>query len=459
MHNCLVDLPDSDMIIFIYASSDSDSEGDFTLRKIIASIQWFLYIVSSSIVVPVSVGALYGITGQDSIDFVSRTFFVLALTGLLQVIFGHKLPINEGPAGLWWGFFILYAGIGKTLYGSAHETLRVMEFSLIISGIIAILMTSLGLVNRLSKLFTSTVIGTYLILLIVQLSGSFLTGMLGVTSTGSVSLKILLVSAFTAVLSFALSRNKLLGQFSIIISLGAGWALYTVLNHGPMAVAKTEHVFKLPSMFVFGGPRIETGMLPIIFLITLLLITNMIASIKVVEKVIQPHTELPLKPSSMKAGITMGISQMLGGLFSTMGTVAISGAAGFIQTNKIFTRGPFIIGSVLVLAASLFSPIMAFFSTLPVAVGYAAILPVYVEILTLGLRELFQSEDAEVTIKKATVPLFTGIGLMFIPLHSFSALPPIAVTLLSNGLVVGTLVALAMELFSRKKALPEKKAS
>ncbi|RDU36789.1 purine permease [Neobacillus piezotolerans] len=429
------------------------------MRKLIASIQWFLFIVSSSIVVPVSVGALYGISGQDSIDFVSRTFFVLALTGLLQVAFGHKLPINEGPAGLWWGFFILYAGIGKTLYGSAHETLKVMEFSLIISGIIAILMTALGLVNRLSKLFTSTVIGTYLILLIVQLSGSFLNGMLGVTSNGAVSLKIVFVSAFTAVLSFALGRSKMLGQFSIIISLGAGWALYSILNLGSGAIAKTEHVFQLPSMFVFGGPRIEPGMLPIIFLITILLITNMIASIKVVEKVVQPHTETPLKPSSMKAGITMGISQMLGGLFSTMGTVAISGAAGFIQTNKVFTKGPFIIGSGLVLAASLFSPIMAFFSTLPVAVGYAAILPVYVEILTLGLKELFHSQDAETVIKKAAIPLFTGIGLMFIPLNSFSVLPPLAVTLLSNGLVVGTLIALAMEVFTRKKAITDKETA
>ncbi|WP_053365069.1 purine/pyrimidine permease [Bacillus sp. FJAT-27245] len=422
------------------------------MRKIIASVQWFLYIVSSSIVVPVSVGALYGMTGQDSIDFISRTFFVLALTGLLQVIFGHRLPINEGPAGLWWGFFILYAGIGTSLYGSAHETLKVMEFSLLISGIIAILMTSLGLVARLSKLFTSTVIGTYLILLIVQLSGSFLNGMLGVTSKGAVSLKILLVSTITAVLSFALSRSKLLGQFSIIISLGAGWAFYTLLGIDSQAGAKTDHILQLPSMFVFGGPRIEPGMLPIIFMITILLITNMIASIKVVEKVMQTHTELPLKPNSMKAGIAMGVSQMLGGLFSTMGTVAISGAAGFIRTNKIFTRGPFIIGSVLVLTASLFSPIMAFFSTLPVAVGYAAILPVYVEILTLGLKELFHSRDAEKVIKKATIPLFTGIGLMFIPLDSFSALPPLAVTLLSNGLVVGTLLALAIEVFSRKSA-------
>lgn len=423
----------------------------FTLRKIIASIQWFLYIVSSSIVVPVTVGVLYGLTGQDSIDFVSRTFFVLAITGLLQVAFGHKLPINEGPAGLWWGFFILYAGIGKTLYGSSLETLKVMEFALIISGIIAILMTSLGLVTRLAKLFTPTVIGTYLILLIVQLSGSFLTGMLGVSSKGSVDLSIMLVAAFTAILSFTLSRSRLLGQFSIIISLGAGWALYLILGLGSSAIAKTAHVFQLPSIFAFGGPRIEPGMLPIIFLITLLLITNMIASIKVVEKVIQPHTETPLNPNSKKAGIMMGISQMLGGLFSTMGTVAISGAAGFIQTNKIYTRSPFVIGSFLVLAASLFSPIMAFFSTLPVAVGYAAILPVYVEILTLGLRELFNNQDAEKAVKKATIPLFAGIGLMFVPLQAFSSLPPIAVTLLSNGLVVGTLLALIGEIIGKRK--------
>ncbi|CEG25590.1 putative permease family protein [Bacillus sp. B-jedd] len=432
------------------------NKGDFTLKSTFTSLQWFLYIVSGSIVVPVAIGTLYGLTGQDSIDFVSRTFFVLALTGLLQITFGHKLPINEGPAGLWWGFFILYAGIGKTLYSSSLETLQVLETALFISGIMAIIMTSFGLVNHLAKFFTATVIGTYLILLIVQLSGAFLTAMLGISSNGTVNLKLLLLSAFTAILSFWLNRSHKFSQYSIIISLGIGWAIYRIFDLGSHTVAKTAHIFKLPSMFVFGPPKFEAGMLPIIFLITVLLLTNMIASIKVVEKVIKHYTSKSQKSSIIKSGIVMGLGQILGGLFSTMGTVSISGAAGFIQTSKIYNKTPFVIGSLLVLIASLLSPIMAFISTLPVAVGYAAILPVYVEILTLGLRELFQNEEIDKVVKKVTVPLFTGIGLMFVPLDAFSSLHPIAVTLLSNGLVVGTLMILFVEIASRNKTRLQK---
>lgn len=70
-------------------------------------------------------------------------------------------------------FFSLYAGLGTVLFGSQIETLRVLQFSFLLSGVLFILLSVFGLVEKLSRLFTPTVVGVYLILMVIQLSASF----------------------------------------------------------------------------------------------------------------------------------------------------------------------------------------------------------------------------------------------------------------------------------------------
>ncbi|MBJ8073730.1 purine/pyrimidine permease, partial [Bacillus cereus] len=70
------------------------------------------HIFAGSLIVPISVATSYGIDCTEAIAFVQRTLFVIGFAGLLQAIFGHKLHIQEGPAGNCWGIFSLYASLG-----------------------------------------------------------------------------------------------------------------------------------------------------------------------------------------------------------------------------------------------------------------------------------------------------------------------------------------------------------
>ena len=58
--------------------------------------------------------------------------------------------------------------------------------------------------------------------------------------------------------------------------------------------------------------------------VTLLLLTNMLASIRVVQKVVSKYEENAASDRFKQAGIITGINQLLGGLFSAIGPVAIS---------------------------------------------------------------------------------------------------------------------------------------
>ncbi|PGD74934.1 purine permease [Bacillus pseudomycoides] len=422
------------------------------MKTFLSALQWALFILAGSLIVPISVAASYGLEGAEAIAFVQRTLFVLGFAGLLQAIFGHRLPIQEGPAGLWWGIFSLYASLGVVLFGSNNETLRVLQYAFLLSGIICIILSIFGLIDKLVRYFTPTVIGTYLFLLVAQLSGSFLKGMFGLDGQHTeVQANVFILSLIVILLSFFIMKLPIIGQYSVLFSIVFRWILFACFGLSNPVTPVTD-IIRLPSLFVFGLPRIEWNMAITVVFVTLLLLTNMLASIRVVQKVVSKYEEGAVQNRFKHAGIITGINQLLGGLFSAIGPVAISGSAGFIATTNIYKRLPFLLGSSFIIIISIFPKITSFFAAIPVAVGYAAIYPVFASMIGLAFREYDTVENKERLFRVAGLSLFTGIGVMFVPPQAFSTLPPFLASFLSNGLVLGSIMAILLEvLFSRSK--------
>lgn len=420
------------------------------MKIFLSALQWALFILAGSLIVPISVATSYGLDGAEAIAFVQRTLFVLGFAGLLQAIFGHKLPIQEGPAGLWWGIFSLYASLGVVLFGSSNETLKVLQYAFLLSGIICIILSVFGLIDKLVRYFTPTVIGTYLFLLVAQLSGSFLKGMFGLDGQHTeVQTNVFILSLVVILLSFFIMKLPIIGQYSVLFSIVFGWILFACFGLSNPVTPVTD-IIRLPSLFVFGMPRIEWNMAITVVFVTLLLLTNMLASIRVVQKVVSKYEEDAAPDRFKQAGIITGINQLLGGLFSAIGPVAISGSAGFIATTNIYKHLPFMLGSSFIILVSIFPKITSFFAAIPVAVGYAAIYPVFASMIGLAFREYDTVQNKERLFKVAGLSIFTGVGVMFIPAEAFSTLPPFLASFLSNGLVLGSVMAILLEiLFSR----------
>ena len=91
------------------------------------------------------------------------------------------------------------------------------------------------------------------------------------------------------------------------------------------------------------------------------------------------------------------------------------------------------------------APIGAFFSTIPSAVGYAALIMIYALIMGQGFNELkkvkFTNRESFIT----GISLLIGMGVMFLPAEAFSGLPQVAGYILSNGLIDGMAVAFLLE--------------
>ena len=80
------------------------------------------------------------------------------------------------------------------------------------------------------------------------------------------------------------------------------------------------------------------------------------------------------------------------------------------------------LGSSFIIVVSIFPKITSFFAAIPVAVGYAAIYPVFASMIGLAFREYDTVQNKERLFKVAGLSIFTGVGVMFVPAGAFSTL-------------------------------------
>lgn len=417
-----------------------------TRSNVTTAIQWFIFILATNIVPPLSIAALFELSPNETMTFISRSLFIFALFSIVQTLLGHRLPILEGPAGIWWGVFTLYASIGPALYGSQQETLQALGFMLFLSGVIGVLLTVTGILRRMLALFTPQVLGVYMILLVLQLSGAVIKGGFGVTDEGINPIQAI-ATASLVLFALTLERSRF-KQYGLVLTLLAGFGLFNLLDLGN-PIVRSESLFLLPELLPFGGWVWDWNLLPTAFVITLLLMTNVLANIKLIERIVSSREKREVKGNVPASGIVSGVSQVVAGLFGTPGPVAISGTAGFLSSTESVQRSPHLVAHGLMLVLALFGPFVSLIASIPAAVGYALVTPLIATMMIIGINEAAFELNQKTASLTVGLPLIIGAGSMLLPPGSMNDLPPLLATVFSNGLVLGTVVALTTAILSR----------
>lgn len=413
------------------------------MKFVLSTLQWFIFILIGAIVAPIVIGDAFGLSQTEIASFLQRTIFITGCATLLQALFGHRLPIAEGPAGLWWGTFIVYANLAASQALSTADALRQLEATMLLSGLFFLVIGMFKLVNPIKKLFTPLVTGTFLLLLTAQLGSSFVKGMLGV---GYVSEKVEAKIALPALLVFMIailfsrSRIPFVRRYSILFSLLVGWLLFFLLRlTKPME--KHASFFQFPELFAFGKPEFAPGTVITALMLTMLLLTNMIASINVVEQTMEKQKPVHYNRSSFIAGI----NQSLSGFFAGVASVPLSVTAGFLMTTKTFEKRPFIFANIGIILLSMFPAALSIFANIPSPVGYAVMFVTISGLAALGIQAFHSLALTERQLFTISLSFMIGIGSMFIPSASIAHLPNAIMILLNNGLILGTVACICIE--------------
>lgn len=415
------------------------------MKLSLASLQWFFFILANSIVAPIAIGFAFNLSAQETAEFIQRTLFVAGLGSLLQVLWGHKLPIMEGPAGMWWPVFFSLASLAPTLEHGTYGVLQNIVMGFILSGIVFMLLSLFKLLHYVKRIITPLLTGTFLVLLVTQLSGSFIKGILGIDgSQHSIDWSVGLPAIFVLVVSIAMaySRFALFRSYSVLFGLLIGWLLFTVLGIDKGTEIPNIPWFSLPEILPWGPPQFDVGILLTAMVMGIMMLTNLMTSIQVIGNL----TEAPPQSENYynRSSFVLGINHVLAGLFSTAGFVPVAFSAGFIITTRIKERLPFIIGSFLIFAISFFPVITHVFSLIPVPVGFAVSLLSFSRLMSLGIKEYASGPGNERQALIIGISLMIGMGCMFISSEALTHVPTFLVSVLNNGMIMGVLACILL---------------
>ncbi len=287
--------------------------------------------------------------------------------------------------------------------------------------------------------------GTVLVLLTLQLAGTFVKGMLGIsTAGGTVDPKAVLISVtvVAVVILVNLKGRGFWRTIAILTGTAVGWILAVVLGLSSVPVTKSPAIFQLPTLFAWGTPTIDPGVIIVAVLTGLLVLSNEVASIAAMERTL--NTKVP--PKSYNRGVTFtGIADIMAGAGATIGVVPYSASAGLVSIIGVAAKMPSIVFTILMMIMGLFPPVGAFLSSVPEPVGYSVLLASFCQMLGFGLKDYAKLELNPRQFFVIGLPLLIGTGITSLPSSVFAGIPAVLQYILGNGFVAGMVLCLLLE--------------
>ncbi len=414
-----------------------------SVKTWLAGAQWLLFMFANTVVIPVSVGSALHMDAVQIAGFMQRSFLLTGLVCLLQVLFGHGLPLLEGPSGVWWGVVLSViagareAGISLATAGGSLET------GIAMSGLSIMALGALGMGRVLRKWFTPVATSVFLILLATELISIFFRGMLGLTEGPQIALPTAALSCMLVVVVLVVNvkGSRAIRNFAILIGIVLGWGVYRLAMYAaPPTVAAPFH--SLGTLFAWGPLAWQWGIVITAVLTGLINASNTVATLESVEPLLGV---CPTDAMYRRSFLVTGFATLLSGLFGVVPYAPYTSSIGFLRGTQIYDRLPFAIGAALFALLGLWGRAGAFFSTLPVSVGDAVLLVAYLQLFGSALQKISGISFTVRSIYRIALPTLLGIAVFTTPPGAFLSLPEAVRSFLGNGLLVGVAIAVVLE--------------
>lgn len=366
--------------------------------------------------------------GQQTL-YMQKLFALIGIGGIVQIVWGHKLPLVLGPSSI-----LL---VGTTI--SHMQGLSAVYTAIAIGGGALFFISVSGLLIHVRALFTPRIVAVILILITFSLTPTILTLLLG--SKNHLTFHILFGLGVT--LSLFLCNKVLPGilkSLTIMIGIIGGSGFYFYYIGTPTLPEFT------PAPFTLFLPKIEFNpgvILSFIFCFVALAI-NEIGAIESVGAMLKTDK---INVRIQRGCTFQGILNMAAGGMGVIGPVDFSLSSGVIAATGCASRFPLILAGIALVVCAFSSKTIAFLCMIPTPVMGAMLCYVMTSQLATGLFMLVQ-EKAIVTFNNGltiALPLMVGLLIGFAPGEAFAQISPLLRPIVGNSFVMGTLTALLLE--------------
>ncbi|MGT2809855.1 nucleobase:cation symporter-2 family protein [Streptococcus intermedius] len=407
----------------------------------ILGLQHLLAMYSGSILVPIMIASALGYSSQQLTYLISTDIFMCGVATFLQLqlnkYFGIGLPVLLGVA------FQSVAPL--IMIGQKHGS-GAMFGALIVSGVYVLLIA--GFCSKIANFFPAIVTGSVITTIGLTLIPVAI-GNMGNNSEKPTAQSLLLAAVtILIILLVNIFAKGFLKSIAILIGLMVGTIVAScmgLVDFTPVTQAPLMHV---PTPFYFGIPKFEFSsiiMMCIIATVSLVESTGVYFALSDISKETLDSTRLR---NGYRAE---GIAVLLGGIFNTFPYTGFSQNVGLVKLSGIKTRLPIYYAASFLILLGLLPKFGALAQIIPSPVLGGAMLIMFGFVSVQGMQILarvdFEHNEHDFLI--AAVSISAGVGLNGSNL--FNSLPTGLQMFFSNGIVMASVIAIALNLILNHK--------
>ena len=430
-------------------------EGVPPLRRALPlAVQHVVAMIVGCVTPAIIVSGSAGLPANEQVILIQAALVISALSTLLQLFpLGRRLPLGLG-SGLPVIMGVSFAYVPTMQAIAEGYGVAAILGAQIVGGAVAVLV---GLfVKKLRRLFPPLITGTVVFIIGLSLYPTAINYMAGgVGSVGYGSWQNWLVALFTLAVVTALNHygKGLWKLSSILLGIGAGYALSACFGMVNFQSVGEAAVFQLPQLLYFGIDFEISACVAIGILFGI----NAVQAIGDLTATTVGAMEREPTDRELQNGIVgYGVMNMIGGLFGGLPTATYSQNVGIVTTTKVINRVVLGLSALILGLAGLIPKFSALLTTIPQCVLGGATVSVFASIAMTGMKLV---SSAEMDYRNSSIvglaaALGMGISQASAALSNF---PEWVTTIFGKSpVVVATLVAVVLNVILPKSQSQKK---
>ena len=403
-------------------------------QMLIYAMQWFILAVA---VISTRVFVAQG-SPQERLFFAQKLFAVIGITGVVQVLWGHRMPLVVGPAS------VLLVGVLSSL--SAGAPVGAIYTSIAIGGVLILLLSFGGMMNKVRKLFTPRIVVVILMLIAFTLAPVIKNLIFPERAEAEQHIFGLIFTLVGCVGMVILNRTLTGVAKSLVvpIALVVGSAAYYLLFPMQQGV---EAVGGFCGKF-FNDFSFDWGLLIAFVICYIALLINDIGSIESLGVMLNADD----MGGRLRRGVRItGAMNIVAGSMGVLGPVNYSMSPGVIASTGCASRWALLPATLLLVVCSLFPDVIFILTSIPNQVIGVILLFLMGTQLSAGLEMAYSTNSIGSFSGALTISLPIMVALLF-QLMPRGIVPSVIEPLVGNGFAMGVITVLVMEhLINRNK--------
>lgn len=436
-------------------------------RLFVLGIQHVLVMYAGAVAVPLIVGGALGLAPEQRALLISADLFACGLATLVQSLgfpgVGVRLPVMMGVTFASVAPMLAMIGAAKAAVGAGFQppdALLTIYGAVIAAGVFGIVVAPF--VSRMLPAFPPLVTGSIILVIGVSLMRIGIDWAGGGQSTilkvvGGVPMRApnpaygaplnLLVALFVLLVILAILRwgRGFLANIAVLVGTIAGAVLASLLGEMDFGHVATAHWLAPILPFQFGMPSFQVVPILTMCLVMIVVMIESTGMFLAVGAMVGKPVDQPTLARGLRAD---GVGTIIGGLFNTFPYTSFSQNVGLVGVTGIRSRFVTVAGGIILVILGLIPKLGAIVAAVPLFVLGGAGVVMFGMVAATGIRILSQVDYATRRHNLFIVAISLGFGMIpMIAGNFFSALPHVLTPLLDSGILLTTVVAVALNAF------------